>query len=767
MLVAADEDAVVLLQAAPLDLLAVEEGAVSVPCPVIACRAVGTGDEALGGGRADAKAKKSIAEGIKAWSEALGAAIKVVLTVAGAGVVFWALNAARRTVDERLLRVEVDPKTVAKLAELGSSVDLRDALLEATNRETEFVSEVLKEQALSNLIQGTADDGFSLKPFGLDVSTDDMAKILRALLHAPSPPFSRIEASPSDDARASRDLRLQVEVGSGGGRHELLGFWIPRGGPAMQRALDQAMNVAAEHLVEGVDPLAVSVWYLNQQSPFGAQHDDEVRRYLQRSVSAAARVVGDPDRVCMAAVVREMSEARRGQAQSSGEPAVDTAIDRLESLAATARRDGMCRLHAKTDIALLRFWTSFCEPSVRDEAQRFALATQPLDALGDYRRSGTPDTGWDRIDVIRLQLDLARALSQQIGTSARAHVCWGPLPPDPADSKIATSSVLDLFKKLRARFPPGGPSEASVPGNVVKLLGVILDRGLSRGDAHRRLNLSSDFMLLIDEYVAKDPHPRGLFMVKGLYLFALGRAAVDPTATAEQRAELLDGDFRGAPPVSDVQKELLQPFANAMFAAAEIAFENAAATTNWPTEEWSSVDALVRLGDVRYAAGDLGGAERAYARAVGTFVEEDEPVRDIPLLWKATAHWTNALVRGRTCEATPTRDAVWSSTWRHLDSTVAKNACNFWEPAASNPLRGNKLSDKKEGAEAVGLTAILREPVQELVTACAPAATGIESLDCLEDKDTALLLDKFTGQHASAEIDERIVESLRALPSGE
>ncbi|MFI5306537.1 MAG: hypothetical protein ACHQ53_04240 [Polyangiales bacterium] len=730
-----------------------------------------------------------MARELKAWFDAVTALAKPVSLLFTVVLAAWVLHAVKSNAGLRPLKIDIDSKTEALLPQLGAQLDMRAALVSDTNRQIEFASEVVNANAFKNVVNTKGDDtkgeaDLSLKPFGLDTSMGDLLKLLRMLEGAPPPPSVRIEAvclpagcdpSRGDAGPKVREVNLRIELSDGQSPSEPLIFHLPAG-PGMRRALHQALASASERLVELTDPLLASVWYLNQGtfSPFVASVDDEMRRYLERSVGASVRVLRDePGRVCLAQIVAACSEITRAMWQDDGSSAQRHAMEALDSIAKAPQASWTCRMWAETDIALFMFWTQFCPADPldgADERNRFAPIGDALDTLNDHprARAGALDPEWDRVDAIRLELDILKAFSGQIDDQARARACARVARPTAPDRTFAPRTVLDLLAQIKKTFPPG-PSMPVQRGAVLDLLGSLVDSAAPPGDAYLRMTVSEPLMKALDSHIATDIHPRSRFMTKGNLLFSLARAAVATDASSAQKDRFTEElGLKGGSATESVQQAREQ-FAKLIFAAAAISYENASATTGWPSEAGSDLEPLMRLGDTRYAAGDTDGAQRAYARAVTSFIDREEPTREIIGLANVASHWATLLIRGGLCSKPPGRDATWSHVWRALGARPDDDLCTLLppvpSPGRSRPVPTTTPLAVSDGTHESGVIDIVREPVETLVRACAQGSgpvVPLTVLDCLKRNDSRELWNKFLATHPSVAIDERIAEALVA-----
>jgi hypothetical protein len=338
--------------------------------------------------------------------------------------------------------------------------------------------------------------------------------------------------------------------------------------------------------------------------------------------------------------------------------------------------------------------------------------------------------------------------------------------------------------QIKGAFPVDGLAERVVGGNLLDMLGSFVDSAAPGGDAHVRYLLSSPLMTTIDSYVARDRHPHRRFMTKGALLFGFGRAAIDGRATPEQKQSFLeDMGLKGRAETDDLVHQVRDGIAKQMFAAAAISFENASATTSWPTEVDSHLEPLLRLGDARYAAGDTDGAERAYARGVEAFIDDDEPTAEILWLARVASHWATALVQRGACSARPGQDPAWTGVWRRLGERSDYDLCVLLPPedrepappsaapnlkAKPSPTRQGASVGGAEEAGKLGLVDVVIKPVQEVVRQCAKSVNRedrLATLDCLRNEDTGPVWTQFVASHSSAQLDEDISAALGA--SGE
>jgi hypothetical protein len=151
---------------------------------------------------------------------------------------------------------------------------------------------------------------------------------------------------------------------------------------------------------------------------------------------------------------------------------------------------------------------------------------------------------------------------------------------------------------------------------VITLLRKTLEAGVPRIAFLDRFTTASEIMGNIEKYVVTDKHPRWLFLNQGELAMDKAWATHDALALAPtDKVNFLKGT--GLDPKANPDDVLKTEIKNDLISA-RVAFENALYTdTTAPLVEPSSdMEPLTRLGDALLGAGDISGAQDAYARAV-------------------------------------------------------------------------------------------------------------------------------------------------------
>src|SRR5277367_5611511 len=256
------------------------------------------------------KAKPSRAEGIKARSDAATALFKavmlamaIVLVAAVSGVAIW------RDFHSRVLVVDVSPDAEKTLRILGADIDLRFALRDAINERVAGVQQIIAVQGLS--IAGSEADAISFKPFGLELSTDDVTRVIDLVFGRPARPTVRLELlcapRPCTDPSAHQATLVMNLSGPSGSR--TASYQVTLGNRALARSLHQSVQRIADLVLEQSEPLVASVWFLNRQAGSPVQSRADQIRAEGAAVAGRTPDAGD----CLADLVIGGTLVKRGE----------------------------------------------------------------------------------------------------------------------------------------------------------------------------------------------------------------------------------------------------------------------------------------------------------------------------------------------------------------------------------------------------------------------------------------------------------------------
>jgi hypothetical protein len=705
--------------------------------------------------RPETPAARRLDERIKSAGDAATALFKALFLILGvvvigvvAAVTIW------RDVQNRILVVDVGTDAEKTLRALGASIDLRLALLDALNQRVAGVRQIVAVQGLAFAAGGTEPDSVSFKPFGLELSTDDITHIVDLVMDRPVHPSVRLEllcAPVACTDTAARQATLLVNL-SGPNGTRTAAYPVLLGNRGLVRSLHQAIETIADLVLEQNEPLIASVLFLNR--PTTAQvFPDQYLPDLVRAEGAAIAGRSGGNAGCLADLVIGGSLVDRGE---------------LAAGIAAERRAGessnlVCRIHADTNTIFLLSPFARCSPSAamrhfaRDAVMK---ARSRLVALGE-RRGEVADQIYFRIPAAFVAADLV-PIMEEAGATGSIAACIGPPARPSAPAGITAARLLALLRNTQA-LPPD--ARTVMQHGVLHLLWEAMQAGVPRGDAAGHLMFGRALMDAIRAAEVNDPHPRALFMLEGRLAMDLARtafAALDrrPPDPAEQDrlAQLLESDDVAA---QSRPAMLLADAVDRNFSAAAVAFENAYATsTEAPlVEPVSDVEALGRLGDSWYAAGGTALARAAYALSIARFIETNEPVEQVIAAADNLAHWGSLLIDLGACGPdAPHADANWTAAWTQMGAP-APDVCRLGKPdndAATTPLAGLRGLIGQAMAQCFTLA-----PADSGGNPFAPYRRRLDMLDCYARRAT----DPSARMALSAQaINDELARALRAPP---
>jgi hypothetical protein len=691
-----------------------------------------------------ASGARSGADAVKLWADAIFALMKsALLLMVAAVVIFASATAIWRDLHQRLINVNIDPQAQKLLRDQGIYFDLRSMLVDKVNERVFGVDEIVKSVAYENLLPTENSASVSFKPFGLDISTDDITGMVRSVLRSP-PEFvvhigMTCSLSCGEPGTAEpRKLTLLVRL-QGPTKNETLSFELIGGSLRLRRGLREAMDKTSEKVLELADPLRASVLYLNepQSMVFDDQRDNYWGKAAGTTFAPGARAGAGR---CLADVVFGVSAFLRGD---------PSGLDTLRLVGKSPDASATCKIAAMTDIALFELAMSEQAPAaLRKRAFRASFAA--LESLKRIKRRTMSHGEHSRIVAIEIQTELLQTFNDLSGEGSSSLPTGTDGPKATVPSKARRyARLIPLIDGLPARVPDDRDN-ASIH-EVVSLLSELQERIAAGGDLWSRVAVPNAVLRLISPYLHNDSHPRVLFMAQGQALMGMALAELD--ALSMPHAARMDPSLRS--------------FISSNLQAAAVAFENAAATSSISrlTEPLSDLEPIVMRGDSLYLAGDENGAKAAYAAAAKKFVEEDEPL-DIELvsLAKAAARWAAILVEEGACKGPPARDPAWDAAWSPLGAAGDINLCLLTQPAVPTPAELDKF----------GVLRVLYPLLSESVRQCtqaradatdedAAAAHRAHLLECLERRgpdspysvrrDLALLPGDFVDQQIASALD--------------
>jgi hypothetical protein len=695
---------------------------------------------------------------IKAWADAATAVLKaliLLLAILAVGLVAGA--AVWRGQHSRAVTIMVDPESEKTLQALGSDLDLRESLIDALNERLRGVQQIIAFQGAAGLLDATQRDAVSIKPFGLDLPTGDIAHWIRDMLGTPPPEAVRVElmcAPLPCTASGATQGTLLVMLSGPGGSHRV-SYPIPLANPGLRRALHQAMQQSAALLLEKAEPIIASIYDVNAQTQ--AVFPDEKRQDLERAEGEALTARSTGKDICATDVMIGLSLVWRGLLQ--------------EGIAAEMRAadsaDFTCQVHAKTNIVFMLSSFALCDPSPKTRKETYALARQVQDRLSKLDRSQVDDLVYYRIPTGGLDLDIVQSITELSDEKVRTAFCNGARIAPPGAHGDLDEHIRVILDKMLKLLPPS-QSPYFVLGVLVPLRQA-LEVGVPREDVIGRWITAHKMINAIDTYTLADKHPRRLFLEQGELAMdaALAAHAALALPSAEKLGTLkatgVDLATTDATPDALLQTEISQDLSTG-----RVAFENAIVTdTTTPFEQSSDIETLTLLGDALFVIGDIPGAQDAYARAVDAFIKDDEPLDQIILLARAAAHWANLRVASGSCRPNTAPDATWETRWEQLGAGT-HDVCALDQP--------------KGEAERPALFGIIRPLVADAIKRCAqsaqaPAARAPKDwsldqderfamIECLRSSgpDDLSLRSHFINDQTGATVEAKIENALGARP---
>jgi hypothetical protein len=623
-----------------------------------------------------AKPKPGLAERVKAWGDAATALFKAAL-LAGAILIVGAIAfvVGWRDLHERVLVVDVSADAEKTLRQLGADIDLRLALLDAINERVAGVQQIVAVQGLS-FADGAQSDAVSFKPFGLELSTDDVSRMLDLLLGRPKRPALRLELLCAPLACTDPALRQATLVmhlsGPNGSRNAA--FPVVLGTRALGRNLHQAIDRIADLMLEQNEPLIASVLFLNRpmaQMIFADQYLSDLVR--AQGAAVAGRRPGDGG--CLADLVIGDSLIVRG------ELAAGIAAERR----AGAGTNPVCQAHGETNVVFTLVGFALCSPypQVRRYAHDQVLQSKAhLAALGNPR-VGNGDPASFRVPLANVEADMMLVL-ENAGPAGSRTVCVANPPLQSVPGSTVAAQLEALLRSAQAALPP--EPTTLMQHEFLELFWRAMESAVPRDDLAGRLSLGRSLLEMVRRYEVDDPHPRALFVLEGriatgmaLALFqALDAKPANPERQARLAAAVGPDDAIGQTEPSMI----LATAVDTHLRSAAIAFQNASATTPAAVlvEPVSNAEIFGLMGDAWYAEGLMLFARTAYLRAVDSFIEAGEPVEQVPAAAAALARWAVVLKELGGCapDAKPDRD--WIARWAQLGDS-APDYCDWGKPA--------------------------------------------------------------------------------------
>jgi hypothetical protein len=633
----------------------------------------------------DGRAKR-----IKEAAEAATAVAKAVLFFGAVAIVGTIVATTLwRDRHARHVEVSIDPEADRTLRAMGSQIDLRQTFVDVLNARIRGVEEIFALN-FGKLIDTRDAPDVSFKPFGLDASTGQIAKIAHELTGAEPPTAVRIELlcpkTKCDDAGAP-GASLLVTVVDRTGSERLA---IPIGGvpDGLPRRLREAMRRSADLLLERAEPLISAVYYFNvgQQRPFM----DDMSRDMQRAMASALKARGgDGQADCIANLVIGGTLFRRENLE-------DGIV--VEQRAARPGDTG-CAIHAQTNIVLFVFpFVCRDDPALRALAAK--TAREAVARTDQLDRAGLPDVVADRVPSVALLFATMTFLNDSEG--ARHAWCRGEriAAGDPSAAEKHVTTALDRLSQV---LPPRASQRDAQA--ILEYIAAF-ERLVIPGDAlAARYRASLALMRSIESYLPTDATPRHLFTLRGQVATEIAADAIDALALPDpaRRALLRDAGVDVSDPRFD-STLLFKAILQNRLLEARVDFQNALAASASAVigEGALDVELGTRLGDASLSLGDLQGAREGYIRAIDAFLAAESPVDQLMPLADAAARLATLDRRTGVCarNAAPTDIAV--SSIGRLGITLA-DWCS--------------LGDAATGARP-GLVGILAALVKPSMKAC-------------------------------------------------
>jgi hypothetical protein len=727
------------------------------------------------------KAKPGPAAAIKEWSEAISALCKavlfglaIVLVGSVSAVAIWRHEHTRA----RSVVVEVSPEADTALKAVGADIDLRLALSDAVNDRVAAVQQIIALQGLALVAGGSQADAVSFRPFGFNVSTDDMTRVVDLIFGRPFTPTIRLDVRCTTGActqSGASDTRLIATfIGENGSR--FVSYRLIPGDRTITRSLHQSMESIADRVLEWNEPLIASVWFLNRPDT-QIHFQDQYYPDLIRAEGAAVASRAQKDAGCLPDLVTGGSLIARGELDHGVAAAQRAAVGVSE----------LCKVQAQTNIIYALTGWALCSPDAKTRnyaREQILQADQRLAELHATRKS-VGDLHYYRIPMANLAVGVMRTL-EKAGPANQPVSCLRNLAPRTVPGSTAAVELEALIAQARKALPPDAHMQN--PHQALDLLFAAMRAGIPRDDIQARLHVGKLLLDATHQNETRDSHPRALFMLEGKLAMEMGGAAFRALPDPDPRiiAELADGPSPDAHKTdAEPEQILLNAYYQNIFTAA-IAFQNASDTTGLQSllEPVSEIEALTLLGDARYAANQTDSASAEYRHAGEKFIADDEPVEEVLPVIGTLARWTFLQADTGRCNPGAAPDPAWMAWWARLGETPP-DACQLVKPAeADDPfaamtkmpqmIRRDSVEPDKAADPSAAMTTIVQMIRRDLSTcfipAAAPAAADLDSrhrqetlrrLDTFECLNTTGLFDLQATFQSSEVLDQEIWRALR------
>jgi len=693
--------------------------------------------------------KPDRAAAVKAWGDAVTALLKALILVLAIGVAATIIAVfIWRDQHSRVVAVNVSPEVDKLLASLGVDIDPRQALVEVLNERLRGVQQIVALQGFSFTGDQAQTDAVSFKPFGLELSVGDVTRLVRLVFDRPPQPSVRLEIlcppPGCTGAMGGGQATLVVHMFGREGPREA-SFPIALGHAGVHRALLQAIKQIADLVLEENEPVIASVLFLNRAVSTDTL-SDQFRTDVIRAEGAAiaGREAGDGG--CLSDIMTGLSMWWRGQFAD---------FIAAERRAAQAR-NLTCKIHSDTNIAYLLPLTALCNESPAERQVAHDQVLEAIDRLPGERTAGYYDLLWYRVPIARLEARTMQVL-EKAGNTPGTPACLYAIRAPPSGQKGLIAGRLDevLQDALRAI-----PSEASAPSHqVLMMLWQAATVGVPQDDLSGRMSIARALINAVRLYLTSDQHPRVLFWLQGKLAMEVARVIGDALEGQPENRTAMALALGAAPAEARVSPDLMLKRIRLLnFNAAVVAFENAVATPPLAplVEPVTDVGVLGLLGDARYVMNQPMQADQAYARALDRFVDDGEPIEQVPTVASILTRWAGSRIGEGACQKDALPDPAWDARWATLGDLPYDICRTDGSRAAAQPVGLPTVRQLLSGALAACLPPSPDETHRLLATT--DFRERFHQLDCLNEHvmhDVSVEL-----QLTAEKLDDEIVRAL-------
>jgi tetratricopeptide (TPR) repeat protein len=685
----------------------------------------------------DAKTKKpDRIAAVKAWGDAATAVLKAfLLGLAIVCVAIIIVVVVWRDQHRLSVTVAVGPETQKTLRLLDVPLSLDLALIDALKERQGGVQQIIAVQGMDLGTEGIEADAISFKPVNLDLSAGEVTRLVRLVFEEPSQPTVRLEllCVPSDcsDAANRREASLLVHLAGRDGQHDAH-FSVTLASGMVQRGLLQAIDQAADFVLEQNDPLTAADLFLNRAASQDVFDDQKLHDFV-RAEGAAVAAKALSTTGCMADLVIGISLAGRGAY--------------AEAVAAEQRaavKSQTCKIQADTNIVFVMFGLALCHP---DPIEREYAHQQVLDAESrlPLSKPWTLDNSvWSRVPVAR-----AEAAAMKLSKNTSSLPCVTGLA-DPTTGGMVAERLQQMLKDTLRNMPSKGKGSLLMRHEGLEALANAAGL-IPLDDPKGRLQISRAIMSAAGQYAEEDPHPRDLFALRGSLAMEISKVIARSASAApdlrEAVRELAAPSLQGKASRTDGLPDQFLAYTN----IALIEFQNAAATTSLAplVEPTSDVELLKRAGDVWYVRGNRDKALELYSDALDNYRKHLAPL-ELSLRAAGVIGRLAAMhIEAGTCSHAALRDAEWGL------GDIPRDLCG--RTAATKSGKGPWLQKMKQFiAAAVEDCAVPQPPGASTDTPLSmeEVQRRFDLLECLDDdaQSANLALSKSPLEIADADI---------------